>query len=134
MNALITFFIALLRALIPALVHASKDTAEDGAPATELRDSLRRRVRETWGKAARVGVLVVCLVSLSGCFTRTIYVPDGTPVRLRQTIKKAKVWVLDKDGKPVASEMDLPEGWYALPPEPGGRPEAGRQTEPEKRE
>ena len=121
MNVLITFLVALLRVLIPALVHASKDTAEDGSPAIDLRDSLRRRVRETWGKAARVSVLVICLVSLSGCFARTIYVPDGTPVRLRETIKQAKVWVLDKDGNPVASEMDLPEGWYVLPPEPETR-------------
>ena len=49
---------------------------------------------------------------------RIVYVQDGTPVRLRETIKKAKVWVLDKDGKPVPSKMDLPEGWYALPLEP----------------
>lgn len=118
MNALITFLVALLRALIPALVQASKDTAEEGARAPELRNRLRQRVRETWGKAARVSVLLICLVSLSGCFTRTIYVPDGTPVRLRETIRKAKVWVLDKDGNPVASEMDLPEGWYVLP-DPG---------------
>jgi hypothetical protein len=24
------------------------------------------------------------------------------------------VWVLDKDGKPTPSVMDLPEGWYCL--------------------
>jgi hypothetical protein len=42
-------------------------------------------------------------------------VPDGTPVRLRETVKDAKVWVKDADGKPVAGKMDLPEGWYALP-------------------
>jgi len=65
-----------------------------------------------------VALLALCLVSLSGCFTRTIYVPDGTPVRLRETVRNAKVWVLDKDGNPVAGEMDLPEGWYVLP-DPG---------------
>lgn len=55
---------------------------------------------------------------LGGCWTRTIYVPHGEPVRLRQTIRGARVWVLDADGKPVAGKMDLPEGWYALP-DPG---------------
>jgi hypothetical protein len=60
------------------------------------------------------------ILLLTGCgggapFTRTIYVPDGTPVRLRETVKDAKVWVKDADGKPVAGKMDLPEGWYALP-------------------
>ncbi len=60
------------------------------------------------------------ILLLTGCgggapFTRTIYVPDGTPVRLRETVRDAKVWVKDADGKPVAGKMDLPEGWYALP-------------------
>jgi len=60
------------------------------------------------------------ILILTGCgggapFTRTIYAPDGTPVRLRKTVKDAKVWVKDADGKPVAGKMDLPEGWYALP-------------------
>ena len=60
------------------------------------------------------------ILLLTGCgggtlFTRTIYVPHGTPVRLRETVKDAKVWVKDADGKPVAGKMDVPEGWYALP-------------------
>ena len=56
---------------------------------------------------------------MTGCFTRTIYIPPGKAVRLRQTIPNAKVWVMDADGKPVAGTMDLPEGWFCLdvPPE-----------------
>jgi len=40
--------------------------------------------------------LLVALILLctTGCFQRTIYVPDGTAVRLRAPIKKAKVWVI----------------------------------------
>ena len=37
-------------------------------------------------------------------------------MRLRETIYNAKVWVLDASGEPVAGVMDLPEGWYVLPP------------------
>jgi len=48
-----------------------------------------------------------------GC-VRTIYVPHGTPVRLRETVKDVKVWVKDAGGEPVAGRMDLPEGWYAV--------------------
>jgi hypothetical protein len=61
--------------------------------------------------------LLVALVLLcsTGCFQRTIYVPDGTAVRLRAPIKNAKVWVMDQNGKPVPGELDLPEGWYCLP-------------------
>ena len=57
---------------------------------------------------------ILLLASGAGC-TRTIYVPHGTPVRLRETVKDVKVWVKDADGEPVAVRMDLYEGWYALP-------------------
>jgi len=57
---------------------------------------------------------ILLLTSGAGC-VRTIYVPHGTPVRLRETVHNAKVWVKDADGKPVAGRMDVPEGWYALP-------------------
>ena len=60
------------------------------------------------------------ILLLTGCgsgslFTRTIYVPHGTPVRLRETVEDVKVWVKDANGQPVAGKMSLPEGWYALP-------------------
>ena len=54
------------------------------------------------------------ILLLAGC-TRTVYVPHGTPVRLRETVKDVKVWVKDADGQPVAGRMDIYEGWYALP-------------------
>ena len=58
--------------------------------------------------------LLLPILLLTGC-VRTIYVPHGTPVRLRETVKDVRVWVKDADGKPVAGRMDLYEGWYALP-------------------
>ena len=57
---------------------------------------------------------ILLLTSGAGC-VRTIYVPHGTPVRLRETVKDVKVWVKDADGEPVAGRMDIYEGWYALP-------------------
>jgi len=57
---------------------------------------------------------ILLLTSGAGC-VRTIYVPHGTPVRLRETVKNAKVWVKDANGEPVPGRMDIPEGWYALP-------------------
>ena len=62
-----------------------------------------------------VWFLVLGSTILCGCATRTIYVPDGEPVRLRETVRDAKVWVMDASGQPVAGIMDLPEGWYCLP-------------------
>jgi hypothetical protein len=46
---------------------------------------------------------------------KTVYVPHGDAVRLRETVKGVKVWVKTKDGDIVPGEMDLPEGWYCLP-------------------
>jgi len=60
-------------------------------------------------------LLVLALAALSGCVTRTIYVPHGDPVRLREKLKGVKIWAFDKDGVLVEGEMDLPEGWYCVP-------------------
>ena len=69
-------------------------------------------------KLIAIGVALTFLIA-SGCamFTRTIYVPHGQAVRLRETIKDAKVWVMTPDGV-EAGVMDIPEGWYAMP-DPG---------------
>ena len=58
--------------------------------------------------------LVLLPILLAGCGVRTVYVPHGTPVRLRETITNVKIWVKDAEGEPVAGRMDLPEGWYCL--------------------
>lgn len=118
MKALLAILEVILRALLPVLLERSRPTAEDSRRQPELRERLRRRVRESWGRHAVVVMLVGALL-LSGCGTRTVYVPPGEPVRLRETVKRAKVWVLDKDGEPVAGVMDLSEGWYCLPVDEG---------------
>jgi len=111
--ALISFIIGILRILIPAAFNQSKPTSQDGDPSFGTRKKLRKSIRETWGKHV---VILILPLALSGClFTDTIYVPHGTPVRLRETLINVKVWVINKDGEPVAGVMDLPEGWFALP-------------------
>ena len=107
---------AVVQAIVAILAKRSQRTAEDGAESPELRARLHREVRRKWaGKTLPVIAFLVVLLALPGCGARTVYVPSGEPVRLRETVKGAKVWVLDTDGKPVAGTMDLPEGWYALP-------------------
>lgn len=112
MKIVIDILVALIRVFLPAIIETATPTAEDGDKALDLRDTLRDRVRGTWGK---VGIMLVLLLLLVGCAARTVYIPDGTPVRFREEVKKAKVWVLDKNGEPVATHMNIPEGWYALP-------------------
>ena len=116
MKALITILVAILQVILPALFKAATPTAEDSAPQPELKRRLRGRVRQTWA------VVFLCAVLLNGCANRTVLVPEGEPVRLRETIRNAKVWVADGNGKPTAGKMDLPAGWFcvALPPEDEG--------------
>ena len=108
--ALVPVIVALIKALLPAIVEGRKPTPEDGAPDTATRDKLRDQLR-----SAGWCILLCMMVFLVGCGgTRTIYVPHGTPVRLRKTIPDAEVWVKDKDGTPVKGNLDLEEGWYCL--------------------
>ncbi len=115
-----TWFAAIITAIVQAIVailtKRSRPTAENGAKQPELRNRLRHEVRRKWsGKKLPVIAFLVVVLGLPGCATRTIYVASGEPVRLRETVRGAKVWVLDENGEPVAGVMDLPEGWYCLP-------------------
>ena len=113
MKVLIAILVAVLQVLLPALFKATEKTAEDSAGQPELKERLRKRVRQTWA------VTLLCVFFLAGCGARTIYIPQGEPVRLRETIRGAKVWVKDQQGNTVAGRVDLLEGWYCLelPPE-----------------
>ena len=61
-----------------------------------------------------VWLLILCLLFGSGCFTRTVYVPAGKSVMLRQEMR-AKIWAKDASGKMVPGTMTLREGWFVLP-------------------
>ena len=101
---------AIIKVLVPWLARKSRPTAQDGDPDIQTRDKLRKKVRDFW----LVCFFLFLLSGTAGC-TRTIYVPHGTPVRLRETVRNVKVWVKDADGQVVAGKMDLPEGWFCLP-------------------
>jgi len=113
MRTILRFLVSLFEAFLRAFLYAPRKTAEDAPPQQELRARLQAKIRKTWNRSMLWPPLL--LVMLPACATRTVYVPDGTPVRLRETVRNAKVWVLDAQGQPVPGEMDLPEGWYALP-------------------
>ena len=72
--------------------------------------------RTRWKTA--LAALICASACLSGCATRTVLVPPGEPVRLRETLRNVKVWVADKNGREIEGVVDLPEGWYVLP-DPG---------------
>ena len=61
----------------------------------------------------KIFVLVLAFFLL-GC-AQTVYVPHGQAIRLRQDVKKAKVWVKTEKGETEAGVMAIPNGWYCLP-------------------
>ena len=65
----------------------------------------------------RILSIIFLITSLSGCaiFTRTIYVPDGKAIRLRQRVVNVKVWVKENGGNTAEGRLDIPEGWFCLP-------------------
>ena len=111
LEALRPVLVLLLGVLLELFRQRAQPTSEDGDPDRETRDKLRAKVRKHW----LIALALLLPLAAMGCGVRTIYVPHGTPVRLRETVKDAKVWVKDADGEPVAGKMDIPEGWYALP-------------------
>jgi hypothetical protein len=112
MTIIIQIAVAVLQAFLPAVLNP-ENSFEDAKKQTAIKKKLNQRIIKSWGKVALP--LLMC-VFLTGCVsTKTVYISDGEPVRIRETIKNAKVWTLDADGKPVAGRMDIPAGWYALP-------------------
>lgn len=112
------FVEAVLRVVLPAVFgearKSMRDTAEEAQPQPELKARLQRRIRSRWRTAATTALLAFVCLAGTGCGTRTVFIPEGDPVRLRKPIKKAPVWVMDKDGTPVAATTRLEAGWYVL--------------------
>ena len=115
---------AIIKAILDALLAffwprmTKPKEAEDGEKMNNREEKLKRKIKRDRMKKEKLLVWVLVGISfgvLNGCATKTIYVPDGKAVQLRQQVKNVRVWVFDKDGKRVAGKMNLPEGWYALP-------------------
>jgi len=69
----------------------------------------------------RLLMMICALVFLPSCLTgktKVVYVDkDSKPMRIAKKCK-TQVWVKDASGADVKSDNDveIPEGWYALPP------------------
>ena len=109
----VELILGILKLIFPSIREGMKDSNTTAVEEDEgLEDRLRDRVDNHWGHCWIIFMFSFMLV---GCGTRTVYVPDGTPVKLRESLKGVKIWVKDKDGNTIATEMDVPEGWFILP-------------------
>jgi len=115
---------AIIKSILDALLAffwprmTKPKEAEDGEKVNSREEKLKKKIKKDTMKREKLLVWVLVVSSfgaLGGCATRTIYVPDGKAVQLRQQVRNVRVWVWDKDGKRVAGKMTLPEGWYVLP-------------------
>ena len=62
-----------------------------------------------------VGLMILCMLIIEGCGgTRTVYLGRDTTktVQLRETVRNAKIWVLDSLGVAHPAIGDLPEGGF----------------------
>lgn len=117
MSVFLNLVTVVLRVILPAVFSHKPDTMENAASQNAVRNRLRKKIRATWKTPVVLILIAAATCPLGGCWfrqVRTVYIEDGQPVRLRETIKSAKVWVPGKDGTPVAGVVDLPEGWYCL--------------------
>ncbi len=120
MSVLLSILAYVLRAILPALIQwwsrCSIGTAEVSAPNPAKASFQETVMNSRWGKVPMV-LLLSGVVLFAGCAAgaRTVYVPDGEPVKLAADIPNADVWVLDKNGTPVRGKLTLHEGWYAAP-------------------
>jgi len=85
----------------------AKSPIEDGRQDAELKTSLLDKV-------TKAGWIVILCLFICGCQTRTVYIPEGEPVRLSTDIPNAKVWVKDAKGTVKPSTVTLKEGWFVL--------------------
>jgi hypothetical protein len=66
-------------------------------------------------------ISLIILVALAGCQPNVVYVNNGSPMRLGETVR-AQVEYESKDaaGNRVwtksGNKVELPEGWYVVPP------------------
>ena len=126
-------FQAIVRAILPALFDEAKrslrDTAEDVMPQPELKARLHKRIREHWRGAIMTMLLTLVCLAGSGCGSRAFFVQGQDPVRLREAIPRAKVWVMGADGKPVAAVLRLEPGLYILSDPGESSPAEGKSAE-----
>lgn len=60
--------------------------------------------------------LLILSFAMQGCTAfapkiRTIYVPEGDAVMLREDVHNVKIWAKAKDQAPLPGKMTLKEGW-----------------------
>ncbi len=105
-----TIITAILSFLAFWLKKETKPTMTDGITNERIKAAGAKKIKNP-PKLPCIAFVLFTLVM--GC-NRTVYVPDGSVVRLRQDVKGVRVWVQTDKGW-EAGKLTIPEGWYAMP-------------------
>jgi nitrogen fixation protein len=103
-----TIITAILTFLAWWLKRETKPEMTDGKTNDKIKQAGASKIKHT---PPLIALLFITL--LLGC-NRTVYVPNGAVVRLRDDIENVVVWVQTEDGW-VAGKLTIPEGWYCMP-------------------
>jgi len=108
------FLIQLFLSILTKLPSWLRPKLIKGAGPGELEKRLKAKAKKDGWNMKSIIILFILAEAISGCAFKTVYVPDGKAVRLRQAVK-AKVWVMTDNNEEEAGKMRIPEGWYCLP-------------------
>lgn len=98
---------------MPCSETSSKASSERSRRSSSGSSASRARLRMLRAVLLFFAALVVGL--LTSC-VRAVLVPENSPVRLREPVR-ARVYVLDRGRwTESANRVELPEGWYLVPP------------------
>lgn len=66
--------------------------------------------------AILLAFVVLVLASASGCGSRTVFIPEESPIRIGPDTR-ARVYTLQQGAWTLSdNRVTIPEGWYAVPP------------------
>jgi hypothetical protein len=66
--------------------------------------------------AMTVALLALGSGFAAGCGSRTILVPESSPVRVGPSLRGRVYALVDNEWRLSANAVEIPEGWYLVPP------------------
>lgn len=101
---------AVLWFVVGVFKREAKPKQQTAKKNQSIKDAAANKINKP-PKAPLVAILL--LTGAMGC-NRTVYVPEGAALRLREDTAKRKVWIETDEGW-IAGKIVIPEGYYCLP-------------------
>ena len=66
--------------------------------------------------AMTVALLALASGFVAGCGSRTVLVPESSPVRVGPSLRGRVYALVDNEWRLSPNAVEIPEGWYLVPP------------------